>query len=220
MKRTLAALTLALLGLHAFAAPAELDQAIADITHQWAKVNYQIAPAQQAEGYKALIATTEQVSAAWPGKAEPLIWQAIALSSAAKVEGGLSALGKVKQARELLLGAEKIDPNALAGSVYTSLGSLYAKVPGWPLAFGDKAKAEQYLKHALALNPNGLDANFFFGELLADEGRYAQAADHLKRALAAPARAGREDSDAGRRAEAQTALDTLRSKHGDQLAAQ
>jgi hypothetical protein len=45
-----------------------------------------------------------------------------------------------------------------------------------------------------------------------DQGDYAQAADHLKRALAAP------DTDAGRRQEAQHLLDSLRQKHGDQLA--
>jgi len=44
------------------------------------------------------------------------------------------------------------------------------------------------------------------------------AADHLKRALAAPARPGREDADAGRRQEVQQLLDSLRQKHGDQLA--
>ena len=40
----------------------------------------------------------------------------------------------------------------------------------------------------------------------------------LKRALAAPARPGREDADAGRRQEVIRLLETLKQKHGNQLA--
>jgi len=43
------------------------------------------------EGYKGLVLAAEQAEQAYPGRAEPLIWKAIALSSAAKVEGGLAA---------------------------------------------------------------------------------------------------------------------------------
>ena len=78
--------------------------------------------------------------------------------------------------------------------------------------------AKEYFEKALALNPNGIDPNYFYADLLADQGEYAKAADHLKRALAAPARPGREDADAGRRQEVIRLLETLKQKHGDQLA--
>jgi tetratricopeptide (TPR) repeat protein len=201
-----------------FAAPPPLDDAIADIGHRWAKVSYQTAKADKEAAFDALIARTQQTVQAYPGRAEPMIWEAIVLASAAKAEGGLGALSKAKEARDLLLAAEKINPAALNGSVYNSLGSLYAKVPGWPIGFGDKKKAALYFEKALALNPDGIDPHYFYADLLADQGDYAQAADHLKRALAAPARPGREDADAGRRQEAQHLLDSLRQKHGDQLA--
>ena len=200
------------------AAPPTLDDAIADIGHRWAKVSYQIPEAGREAAFGPLIAHTQQVAQAYPGRAEPMIWEAIVLSSAAKAEGGLGALSKVKQARDLLLAAEKINPNALNGSIYNSLGSLYAKVPGWPIGFGDKKKAKAYFEKALALNPDGIDPNYFYADMLADQGDYAQAADHLKRALAAPARPGREDADAGRRREATQLLESIRQKHGDQLA--
>jgi tetratricopeptide (TPR) repeat protein len=206
-------------GLNAasLAAPANLDDAIADEGHRWAMITYHTADAGKEAAFVPLIAYSRQVSESFPGRAEPLIWQAIILSSAAKAEGGLGALGKVKDARDDLFAAEKIDPKALNGSVYNSLGSLYAKVPGWPIGFGDKKKAREYFEKALAINPNGIDPNYFYADMLADEGEYAQAADHLKRALAAPARPGREDADAGRRQEASRLLDTLKQKHGDQL---
>jgi tetratricopeptide (TPR) repeat protein len=199
------------------AAPASLDDAIADEGHRWAKITYNTPDAGKEAAFVPLIAYSRQVTESFPGRAEPLIWQAIILSSAAKVEGGLGGLSKAKEARDLLLAAEKISPAALDGSVYNSLGSLYAKVPGWPIGFGDKKKAQEYFVKALAINPNGIDPNYFYADLLADEEEYAQAADHLKRALAASPRPGREDADAGRRQQARLLLDTIKQEHGDKL---
>lgn len=205
------------LNVASLAAQADLETAIADLGHHWAKITYHTPDDEKDAAFHSLIATAQQVSQSYPGTAEPLIWQAIVLASAAKTEGGLSGLSKAKAARELLLAAEKINPAALNGSVYNSLGSLYAKVPGWPIGFGDTRKAADYFEKALALNPNGIDPNYFYADLLADQGEYAQAADHLKRALAAPARPGREDADAGRRQEVVRLLERIRQKHGDQL---
>jgi len=218
-RKSIATLVL-LAGLNAaaLAAQSPLDDAIADVGHRWATISYRTPEAQREAAFGPLIAQAQHVSQAFPGRAEPLIWQAIVLSSAAKAEGGLGALSKVKQARDLLLTAEKINPTALNGSVYNSLGSLYAKVPRWPIGFGDKKKAKDYFEKALAINPDGIDPHYFYADMLADQGEYALAAEHLKRALAAPARPGREDADAGRRQEAQHLLESLRQQHGDQLA--
>jgi len=218
-RKSIATLVLfASLNAAGMAAQPNLDDAIADVGHRWAKVSYQTPESEREAAFRPLITQAQKLSQTFPGKAEPLIWQAIVLASAAKAEGGLGGLSKAKDARDCLLAAEKINPAALDGSVYNSLGSLYAKVPGWPLGFGDKKKAQAYFEKALALNPNGIDPHYFYADLLADQGEYAKAADHLKRALAAPARPGREDADAGRRREALHLLETLRQKHGDQLA--
>lgn len=218
-RKSIATLVLfASLNAAGLAAQPTLEDAIADVGHRWAKVSYQTPEADREAAFRPLITQAQQLSQSYPGRAEPLIWQAIVLASAAKAEGGLGALSKAKEARDLLFAAEKINPAALNGSAYNSLGSLYAKVPGWPLGFGDKKKAKAYYEKALAINPSGIDPNYFYADLLADQGEYARAADHLKRALAAPARPGREDADAGRRQEAQHLLETLRQKHGDQLA--
>jgi tetratricopeptide (TPR) repeat protein len=218
-RKSLATLFLfASLNAASFAAQPSLDDAIADIGHRWAKVSYHTPDADKEAAYGPVIARAQQVAQAFPGRAEPLIWQAIVLASAAKAEGGLGALSKAKQARDLLLTAEKINPAALNGSAYNSLGSLYAKVPGWPIGFGDKKKAREYFEKALALNPNGIDPHYFYADLLADQGEYAKAAEHLKLALAAPARPGREDADAGRRQDAMRLLERIRHEHGDELA--
>ncbi len=201
----------------ALASQPTLDDEIADVGHRWARITFHVPEDQKEAAYDALIANAQQVAQSFPNRAEPMVWQAIVLASAAKVEGGLGGLHKAKEARDLLLAAEKINPSALDGSIYNSLGSLYAKVPGWPIGFGDRKKAQQYFDKALAINPNGIDPNYFYADMLADEGNYADAAEHLRRALAAAPRAGREDADAGRRQQAKQLLDTLKQEHGDQL---
>lgn len=206
--------------LHGGAFAGELEDGISDLGHRWAKVYYQTPDSDKEAAYRSVITQARQLAESHPGKAEPLVWQAILLSSQAKAAGGLGALSKVNEARDLLLSAERINPTVLDGSVYNSLGSLYAKVPGWPIGFGDKKKAREYLEKALSINPNGIDPNYFYGELLADQGEYAKAVLHLKRALGAPPRPGRDDADAGRRKEANQLLAAIQQKHGDHLTSQ
>lgn len=148
-----------------------------------------------------------------PGRAEPLVWEAIAKATQAGAKGGLGGLALAKESRSLLERAEKINPNALGdGSVYTSLGSLYAQVPGFPIGFGDPAKARSYLQKALAANPNGVDSNFFYGDFLMRQNDYAGASKALQKALAAPPRPGREIADKGRKAQASTLLSQAQAK--------
>jgi tetratricopeptide (TPR) repeat protein len=189
-----------------------LDQAIRQLQRAWAETRYQTPADQQDTAYERLEKAAEMTTAQFPGRAEPLIWQAIILSSHAGASGGLAALTQVRRARTLLEQAEALDPGALDGSVYTSLGSLYYQVPGWPLGYGDDDQAEAYLQKALALNPDGIDPNYFYGDYLYQQARYAEAVDYLGRALAAPPRPGRELADQGRRAEAQSALERARAR--------
>ncbi|HWZ48347.1 MAG TPA: tetratricopeptide repeat protein [Herbaspirillum sp.] len=217
MKSRYTLIALCLLSCGAAAAETPMPEMVAGIAHRWATINYQDPEKDRESEFNNLAGQAEQIAKNNPGKAEPMIWQAIVLASEAKVEGGLGALSKVKQARDLLLAAEKIDPNALNGSVYTSLGSLYAKVPGWPIGFGDSGKARAYLEMALKINPNGIDSHYFYADFLNAKGEYSKAMDHLNQALAAPPRPGREDADAGRRKEVETLMAEIRAKHGDQL---
>jgi tetratricopeptide (TPR) repeat protein len=131
------------------------------------------------------------------------------LSTYAGASGGLGALGLVRQAREKLEAAEKISPDVLDGSIYTSLGSLYYKVPGWPLSFGDDNRAREYLLRALEINPDGIDPNYFYGEFLAEQGEDQEARRYLERALNAPPRPDRPLADQGRRDEIRTLLAKL-----------
>ena len=186
----------------------EMGDAIAELQHAWVKGYYGTPAKQQEDYFEALQAKAHQITEKFPGRAEPLIWEGIITSTHAKYQSIFSAGGTAKKARDLLLSAEKINPNALDGSALTSLGSLYYKVPRFG-SFGDYDKAREYLERALKVNPDGIDQNFFYGEFLSIKGDKALAIEHLKKALAPPARPGRELADNGRRGEIQQLLDKL-----------
>ena len=191
---------------------AAMPQGVEELQHEWARIKYQVPQEKRAAAFEALAQQAEQVSVNNAGKAEPLVWEAIILSSEAGEKGGLGALALVKKAKGLLEQAEKIQPDALHGSIYTSLGSLYYQVPGWPVGFGDDDKARKYLRKALAVNPNGIDPNYFYGDFLMDQKDYKGAINAFEKALAAPARPTRQVADAGRRDEIQAALAKAREK--------
>lgn len=184
----------------------KLDADIAQIQHEWAKANYQTAKEAQESAFKTLTEQAHQVTMSNPNAPEAMIWEAITLSGYAKAKGGIGALKFAEKSRDLLLAAEKINPQALQGSAYTTLGSLYYKVPGWPIGFGDKKKARAYLEKALQVNPTGIDPNYFYADFLSQQGDHATAVEYYKKALAAPARPGREDADAGRKKEVEEGL--------------
>jgi tetratricopeptide (TPR) repeat protein len=188
-----------LASLGSAAAPAEFDTALLDIQTQWADANYSPDGNAKEAAFDNLQAQAAAFTARYPGRAEPLIWEGIVLSTAAGVKGGLGALGLAKQSRASLEAALKIDPDALQGSAYTSLGTLYHKVPGFPLGFGSDEKAKEYLEKALAINPDGIDPNYFYGEFLYDEDDYAGARQHLEKGLQAAPRPNRQSADEGRR---------------------
>lgn len=189
-----------------------VDDAVVELQHDWEAIRYQTPAAEREKRFEALAAKARKVSETFPGRAEPLVWEGIIVSSWAGEKGGLGALGLVKQAKALYEAAIAIDGNVLDGSAYNSLGVLYYKVPGWPVGFGDKAKAKELLQKALALNPKGIDPNFFYGEYLVEVRQPDQAVAYFERALQAPPRPGRQVADSGRRDEARQLLEKARAR--------
>jgi tetratricopeptide (TPR) repeat protein len=192
---------LALASAAATAARADEASDIAHLQTRWAEVNYQLPEAQREKAFAQLAAEAESLRKAHADRAPYLVWEGIIRSTYAGAKGGLGALGECKKARSLFETSIKLDPTAMAGSAYTSLGSLYYQVPGWPIGFGDDDKAKELLAKGLELNPDGIDSNYFYGDFLFEEGEYSQALAAFEKALAAPPRSGRESADAGRRAE-------------------
>ena len=126
--------------------------------------------------------------------------------------GTLRALGPVIESRNALKQSLRIDPKASKGAANTYLGTLYFLVPEWPIAFGDLDLAKEHLDKAIALNPDDIDANFYYGDFLYEKKEYKQAVVFYKKALSAPARSGRQVADKGRRNEAVERLEKVLAK--------
>lgn len=216
MERPLA-LILACLLLVSFAAVAD-DTAFGDqllqIQHRWAEANYNATGKARKKAFEALLNDARAFAQANPGRAEPLVWQGIVASTYAGVKGPFGAMSLANEARDALTAAEKLDPLVLDGSVYTSLGTLYAKVPGGLIGFGDKELARDYLEKAVSANPDGIDPNYFYAEFLYEQDDYAAARDALLKAQKAPARSSRPLADEGRRKEISALLRQIDKKSG------
>lgn len=204
MKKYALALVLILLAAPALAARGD----ISTLRTAWAEIKYQETDRDaQIEKFDRLAAQAEVLVKANPDDAGLKAWQGTILSSEAAAINGISALPKLKKAKTLLEYAIAQDDKVENGFAHAVLGALYDRVPGWPIAFGDSDKAEAHLKRALALDPDGIDANFYYGDFLVRHGKYAEAIPVLEKALAAPARAERKLADDGRKGEIKAALD-------------
>ncbi|MCS3747227.1 tetratricopeptide (TPR) repeat protein [Xanthomonas arboricola] len=185
---------------------------VAQLQDRWAVIAYQTPKSERVAALETLAQQAEQVRHALPDDADALIWDGIVRSSLAGEKGGLGALAQVKLARTDFEQAIKRAPRALDGAAYTSLGALYYQVPGWPIGFGDDAKARTLLYQGLAIDPDGLDSNYFVGDFLRDQKDWAGAAKAFEKAAAAAPRPGRQLADAGRRKELAAKLADVRAQ--------
>lgn len=194
----------------------EVMDKVSALRLEWAVANYQIADKAKEDTFKALVSKAEALTQAYPDRAEPKIWEAIIRAGYAGAMGGLSsmfnAMPQMEKGRDLLLAAEKIDPTALNGSVYTTLGSFYYMVPGGFIGFGDDDKALEYLNKALQLAPDDMDANYFTGDYWLEKKKYKQALPYFEKVMALPDVADRPVYSKGRKAEAEAKLALLKKK--------
>jgi len=189
------------------------EDLVRPLQERWAEIKYRVPEKEQAEQYGQLAAEAHRIAEANPNVAAALVWEGIIISSEAGARGGFGALSLAKKARVLLEESLKLDEQALSGSAYTSLGTLYAKVPRRPIGFGNRGRAEELFQKALEINPAGIDPNFFYGEYLVERGRIAEGRSHLEKALLAAPRPGRELADEGRREEINALLRQLAGRN-------
>jgi len=194
----------------------EVMDTVSDLQHQWATANYKIPDNQKEDAFKALVGKAAQLTAKFPNRAEPKIWEAIIRAGYAGAMGGMSsmfnAMPQMKKGRDLLLAAEKIDPRAMHGSVYTTLGSFYYMTPGGFIGFGDDDKALEYLNKAIALAPDDMDANYFMGDYWLDQKEYKKALPYFEKVVSLPDVPDRPVYSSGRKAEATAKLGRVKKK--------
>ncbi|MBL1433216.1 MAG: hypothetical protein COB94_007215 [Gammaproteobacteria bacterium] len=182
------------------------------LEQRWAEVTYQLQDKAQLKSYKQLLLEVESITLEHPESANVRIWSGIIKSTYAGIKGGLGALKLAKSSKRDFEKALSIDPNAMLGSSYVSLGALYLNVPSWPISFGNNKKAKYLLEKGIVIDPYGLDSNFFYADYLIHEKHYHQAKKYLTKATNAPSRPGRTLADAGRRKEIRQKLLFVESK--------
>ena len=190
----------------------DTSSTISDLQSRWAIANYELKDKKQVAAFEQLISDAEAATSAQANEAGLWIWSGIIKSTFAGVKGGLGALKYAKAAKVDLDQAISIDGSVLQGSAYTSLGTLYYQVPGWPIGFGNDEKAEELLKRAIAINPDGIDSNYFYAQYLLGEKHYQKAEQHLVKAQNAAPRPQRPLADKGRQAEIAVLLANARKK--------
>jgi tetratricopeptide (TPR) repeat protein len=206
-------LSLAILAPAARAGDSPSGDAVRHLQLSWERIKFETPEGpEQTAAMNALGDEADAVAAQFPDKVEALIWDGIVTSERAGMNSGFTALGLAKRARDVLERADKMDPEALDAGAPTSLGVLYYRVPGFPLAFGDKSKARELLESAIRSAPNGLDAWYFYGDFLYGQGEYAKADAAFRHALAIPKHPDRPLWDANRRLVIQEFLDKLKDK--------
>ena len=210
------AISLFVSGMFLQNAIAGVDEDVFQLKKSWEHLKYKTPLSEQEKGFESLLAQSEKITAKYPDKAEPLVWQGIIEGTFAGVRNGirgqLAALSLVKDAKQHFEQAIKIDPHGSDGSAFTSLGSLYYQVPPWPIAYGDNDLAREMLVKGLEINPDGIDANYFYGEFLFKRGELNKATEVLKKALLAAPREGREIADEGRKKEINDLLKKISDK--------
>lgn len=210
------ALVLGALAVSAPQARAGEDGFTHDLHHvqsQWEAIKFTVPEGdKQTEEMNALGAEADAMAAKYPDRVEALIWDGILTSERASMVNPISALSLATRARDTLEKAYRMNPTALDAGATTSLGVLYYRVPGFPVAFGDKKKARKLLQQATAAAPNGLDAWYFYGDFLMTEGEYAKARDAFNHALAIPISSDRPLWDQNRRAVIHEKLDKIQAK--------
>lgn len=189
-----------------------LNDSLQSIESEWASIYYNTPKQKRGPGYSRLLDRTIILSRQHPNNAEPIIWEAIVKATNADHQNAASALEAIHEARDLLLKAIEINPQAMNGSAYVTLGTLYYMAPKWPIGFGDEATAQKMLQTALKINPDGIDSNYFYGEFLLSSNRLNEAEKYFKHAIAVPARAEQLYADNQLKEEAKLALINIKEQ--------
>ncbi len=165
-----------------------LTEALKQIESKWAVAYYGTPKDHQAAAYESLLNEIAALTQQQPNNPEIVFWQAVVEASYADHQNPIAALKAINDVRDLLTQVIAMNPKVMNGSAYVMLGTLYYRVPAWPIGYGDKEQANKLLQTALSMNPNSIDANYYYGEFLLSTNKITEAEQYFQHALAAPVR--------------------------------
>ena len=176
-------------------------QSLPDLIHTWEKANFQLEGEAQKVAFDGLLEEAAALRKEHSQSAEHMLWAGIIESSYAGEIGGLSALGHAKQAKKDFEAALELDSGAVKAAALGSLGTLYSKVPGWPIGFGSGKKARAFFEQAENEGANTLDFFVMYAEFALDQNDTMLARRLLEKAEMVPTRPDRQITDAARHEE-------------------
>ena len=179
---------------------------INQIESQWARIYYEQINSEQKDTYPELLKHITELSSLHPESQELIIWRAILLSTNAEHEDPFTALESINTAKKLLEYTIKKAPQTLDGAAYVVLGTLYYMTPGWPISFGNANTAEKLLQKGQEINPNSIDANYFYADYFLSVNQSEKASKYFKLAIKSPVRAEQKYADTQLKREAKIAL--------------
>jgi tetratricopeptide (TPR) repeat protein len=143
-----------------------------------------------------------------PRNPDAHLWYAANLGRWAIARGKLRAAFLVSTLKEEIDTILEIDPNHVPG--LSLAGSFYFETPG--MFGGDVARAEGYLRRALALDPHFTRARVELARCLIHQARYAEAREELQRVVDEPRPSYRADWVVRHRPIAQRLLAEIRAR--------
>ena len=189
-----------------------LDESLLDIENRWAVAAYEIDGRQQEKALKRLLVDARELHASYPGEPGAAAWHGVVARTYRDASGSRGSMRLAKEARDALLMAESLDPLVLGGLVYANLGALYSNVSSGFGGFGNKTRGMGYLWKAIIVDPDGIESNYLYAEVLVDEKDYPAARDALQKANDAPARPENPEADRIRKIEVATLLAMVEHK--------
>jgi tetratricopeptide (TPR) repeat protein len=190
-----------------------LDASLSNIEDRWASVAFDTNEKEKRRNLTKLLDEVRGLHASYPDRPEAAAWHGIVAQSYMDIRASMSI---AKEARDALLAAESIDPLVLDGQVYAHLGALYSRTRSGFGGFGNSTRAIGYLWKAIPVDPQGIDANYLYAELLYKEKNYVAARDALIRAAEAPVRPEHSKVDSARKVEVRDMLAAVEQKLNDQ----
>jgi len=184
-------------------------QPLTGLIHSWEKANFLLDGEEQKLAFDALLEKAEELREGGAISPEYLLWAGIIESSYAGEIGGLTALGHAKQAKKDFEAALDLDPSGVNGAALGSLGTLYSKVPGWPIGFGSAKKARALFEQAENEGANSLDFYIMYAEFALEQNDTMLARRLLDKAAMVPTRPDRQVTDAARHKERKALLEVL-----------
>jgi tetratricopeptide (TPR) repeat protein len=208
--RFMAPLLLAIASASAFATTPDLDQELAALARESDIAKFETADGDpRFKAFEALQQHAAKVTKQYPGRAEPVIWEAWAIIEQSVVLKNFHTLGLLKQSRNKLEAALAINPNN--SDANSTLGSLYFNVPIWPLSFGDKKKGRALHQKALAVDPMSSWKNLDYAKCLFKDDDYLGAVKYATITAHTPMRPGSK-RDASTTAEAEALIVKAKEK--------